>query len=92
MKTTFYDRSIFFKKNFEQSTSVHYQAISHTDNSNLKLQFFFRSINLHKISNISKRLITENNRTQQTMRQELIQTDEEGWNVCFDSLMVYLSL
>ena len=34
---------------FKQSMSVHYQAISHTDNLNLNLQFFFRSNNLHKI-------------------------------------------
>ena len=69
--------------------SIHYQAILHTDNSNVKLQFFFRSKNLHKIS---KKLITEVHRAQQTMWQELIQTDREGRNVRSDSLMVYLSL
>ena len=39
---------------FEQNTSVRYQAISHADSSNLNLQFFFRSNNLHKIIKISK--------------------------------------
>ena len=41
---------------------------------------------------LSKILITEVHRVQQTMWQELIQTDREGRNVCSDSLMVYLSL
>ena len=34
---------------FKESMSVHYQAISHTDNLNLNLQFFIISNNLHKI-------------------------------------------
>ena len=42
--------------------------------------------------NKQKKLITEIHRTQQTMWQELIQTDREVWNVHSDSFMVYLSL
>ena len=52
---------------FEQNTSVRYQAISHADSSNLNLQFFFRSNNLHKIIKINKKMITEVQRVQQTM-------------------------
>ena len=37
-------------------------------------------------------MITEVHRSQQKIRQELIQTDREGPNVHSDSLMVYLSL
>ena len=40
--------------NFEQITSVHYQAISHTDKENSK--FFFSS---KKLRQITKKLITE---------------------------------
>ena len=76
-----------------KSISIHYQAISHTDNSGLKCTVFFRSNSLHKISKLSKKLITEVHRAQQTMWQELlIQTDREGHNVHSNSLMVYLSL
>ena len=92
-KITFCDETSFLKwlaTRFEQITSVHYQAISHTYHSNW--QFFFRSSNLHKIGKISKKLITEVHRAQQTMWQELIQTDREGRNVRSDSSMVYLSL
>ena len=67
--------------------SVHYQAFSHTDNSNLNLQFFFSNL-----GKISKKLITEVQRAQQTMWQELIQTDRERPNVRSDSLMVSQSL
>ena len=35
-------------KRFENNTSVHYQAISHTGNQNL--QFFLRSMKLHKVT------------------------------------------
>ena len=49
---------------FKQSASVHYQAISRTDNSNLKFTAFLRSKNLQEIS---KKLITEVHRAQQTM-------------------------
>ena len=41
-KKTFMTNLVFFKKlvmHFELSTSAHYQAISHTDNSNVKLRF-----------------------------------------------------
>ena len=42
-KTTFYGETSFFKKKglakrFAQSTFVHYQAISHTDHSNLEFR------------------------------------------------------
>ena len=62
-------------RRFEQITFVNYQPISHTDNlqifiakiynSNLQnLQFLFRSNNLRKIS---KKMITDVHRAQQTM-------------------------
>ena len=41
-KTTFMTNLVFFFKlamHFELSTSAHYQAISHTDNSNVKFRF-----------------------------------------------------
>ena len=41
-KTTFMTNRVFFFKlamHFELSTSAHYQAISHTDNSNVKFRF-----------------------------------------------------
>ena len=43
-KTTFYGETSFFKKKkglatrFAQSTFIHYQAISHTDHSNLEFR------------------------------------------------------
>ena len=36
--------------------------------------------------------MTEVCRVQQTMGQERTQTDREGQNVCFDLLLLYLSL
>ena len=72
---------------FEQSTSVHYQAVKFKS----KLTVLLRFNNLHKISKIAKKLVTEVHRAQQTMCQKLIQTDREGWNVSSNSLMVYLS-
>ena len=65
------------------NTSVHYQVISHTDNQNL--QFLLTPKMLSKITN---KLITEVHRVQ----QKQIQTDRKGWNICFTSMMVYLSL
>ena len=41
---------------------------------------------------MSKKLITETHRVQQTMSQELIQTDREERKVRLDSFMVYISL
>ena len=42
-KTTFMTNLVFFffklAMHFELSTSAHYQAISHTDNSNVKFRF-----------------------------------------------------
>ena len=73
---------------FKQSMSVHYQAISHNDNSNLKFTVFLY-IKSHKIS---KKLITEVHRSQQTVWQELSETEAEEQNICSDSLTVYLSL
>ena len=43
-----------------------------------------------KLRKTTKTLITKVHRVQQTMWQDPIQSDREGWNVCLDSLMVYL--
>ena len=81
---------------FDQRTSVHYQAISYTDHSNLKFRVLLyiklRPLNLHKISKISKKMITDVHREQQIMGQELIQRDREERNVRSNSLTVYLTL
>ena len=82
--------SVFYKSlatPFEQITSFHHQAFSYAENQNL--QFFVSSKKLRKIT---EKLIIEVHRVQQAIWQILSQTDRDGWNVCFDSLMVYLSL
>ena len=67
----------FFQKplatHVEQIIFVHCQAISYADNKNLQ---FFRSSK--KLRKITKKLMTEVHRVQQTMSQKPIQKDREG--------------
>ena len=62
---------------FKKSLATHFKQIT-TLSSHIKsfhIQFFHRSKKLHKIT---KKLMTEVHRVQQTMSQKLIQTDREG--------------
>ena len=75
--TTFYDISSFLKIIGNAFwTKYVFSLLSHvscTENQNL--QFFLRS---KKVLKITKKLITEVIRVQQTMWQKVIQTDREG--------------
>ena len=65
----------------DQITCVHYQAISHIKNKILLLFIDLKNF-LEK-----QKLITEIQKARQAMWLKLIQTDREGRNICFDSLM-----